>query len=220
MRNINGLLFTSCIAFILCGCARTPVGVTPITVREMSIHAAFAGPVNDNYYYYFPIDTTGGGTGPVPVFPGISGNQGWVTGSANYYIQYHQRQYTVNRIINLQPLQFEPMGTPLRFTLPSNGGKTLDFTIDLNTLNATNPSVDANIIAVDQPLSDTRMLDALGLHGSDFINAGITYSRTYSNSEMSIEPLNDILDRNGNINAATEQTAPLDIADWSISVNI
>lgn len=220
MRYISTLVFASCMIVALCGCARTPVGVTPITVREMTIRATFAGPVNDNYYYYFPIDITGGGTGPVPVFPGISGNQGWVTGSADYYIQYHQRQYTVNRIINLQPLQFEPMGTPLRFTLPSNGGKTLDFTVDLNTLNATNTSIDANIIAVDQPLSDTRMLDALGLHGSDFINVGITYSRVYTNLELNIEPVNDILDRNGNINPATDQTSPLDIADWSISVNI
>lgn len=220
MRKICRFFIASCLAVILCGCARTPVGVTPITVREMTVRVTFAGPINDSYYYYFPIDTTDGGTGPVPVFPGISGDQGWVTGSADYYIQYHQRQYTVSRIINLQPLQFEPMGTPLRFTLPPNGGRTLDFTIDLNTLNAVNASVDTNIITIDQPLSDTRILDALGLRGSDFINVGITYSRTYSNSELNIEPLNDLLDRDGVISTATEQTAPIDISDWIISVNI
>jgi hypothetical protein len=205
---------------IVYGCARTPVGVTPISVRELSIHTTFAGPINDNYYYYFPIDTTGGGTGPVPVFPGISGNQDWITGSADYYIQYHQRQYTVYKIVNLQPLQFEQMGSPLRYTLPSNNSKSLDFTIDLNTINAANTSIDVNIIAVDQPLSNTRMIDALGLHGSDFLNAGITYSRSYTNAELSIESINDILDNNGSITATTDQTAPLDIADWSISVNI
>lgn len=205
---------------MLCGCARTPAGVSPISVRELSVHAAFAGLINDNYYYYFPIDTIGGGTGPVPVFPGISGNQDWVTGSADYYIQYHQRQYTVYKITNLQPLQFEQLGSPLRYTLPSNNSKTLDFTIDLNTINAVNTSIDTNIIAVDQPLSNNRMIDALGLHGSDFINVGITYSRSYTNSELNIESINDILDNNGNITPTTDQTAPLDIADWSISVNI
>ena len=209
---------------ILSGCARSPEGAGPLTPREVSFRIDFDGPIKDNYYYFVAIDITGGGDGPTPVFPGIVTGEGWVTGSATHFVQYNLRQYTVFRITSLQPLEAEPVGSPLRSIPPEVGGKTLRFTLDLNTIGATGESIDANIIAVDQPLADIRMLDGLGQLGTQFLNLDIITDRTFTNTEdtISLESVHDVLDQNQDPvpGQPTEQTQPLDIADWTITVDV
>lgn len=215
-----------CIAVIaavvlVAGCARFPAGSTSNTIKEMSFHLEFNGPINDNYYYYVPIDTTGSGQGPVPVFPGLTVGEGWVTGSATHYVQYHQRQYTVFRITHLQPFSSEPIGAPVRSIVPEIGSKSLQFTVDLNTIAAAGDSVDVNIITTDQPLAGARLLDGLGRNGNDFINIDIKTNRTITNSEsLTPETAGDVLDQNTNIQPQNDQTNPLDITDWSITLDV
>lgn len=206
---------------MLAGCAKFPAGSTPTTVREMSFTIEFRGPINDNDWYFVPIDNTGGGLGPVPVFPGIVVGQGWVTGSATHYVQYHQRQYTVFRITSLEPFLSEPIGAPVRSTVPATGGKTLQFTIDLNAISATGDSVDFNIITTDRPFDNIRLLDGLGRTGTEFVNVDILTNRTITNSEgISPETSGDVLDQNRNIQPSNSQTDPLDITDWSVTLNV
>jgi hypothetical protein len=209
------------LAMTLAGCARFPSGTGPITTRELSFRIDFNGPINDNYFYFVPLDTTGGGDGPVPVFPGITTGEGWLTGAATHYVQYHLRQYTVFQIVTLQPFQAQPIGPPLRSTPPTAGGSTLSFTLDLNSISATGESVDANIIATDQPFADVRLLDGLGLQGTDFINLDITTDRTITNADLGVIELSgDVLDQNRTPQPVNEQTSPLDIVNFSITVDV
>jgi len=224
MHSLARLAAIFILTAILSGCARSPEGVGPLTPREVSFRIDFDGPINDNCYYFVAIDTTGGGDGPKPVFPGFVTGQGWVTGSATHFVQYHLRQYTLYRITSLQPLEAKPIGSPLRPTPPEVGGKTLRFTLDLNAIGATGESIDANIIAVDQPLADVRMLDGLGQLGTQFLVLDIFTDRTYTNTEdtISLESVYDVLDQNQDPvpGQPTEQTRPLDIADWTITVDV
>lgn len=221
MRRISLLVIFLTLTIVIAGCARMPSGSSNLTLREMTFHITFNGPINDNYHYFISIDTTGEGLGPVPVFPGDVPGQGWVTGSADFYVEYTQRQYRVYRIISLQPFASEPIGVPVRSTVPGPGGSTLSFTIDLNKLEATGDSVDVNIIAIDDPFGNIRSLDALGLKGSDFINVDIRTDRTITNLDTGpIEIPNDVLDQNGNLEPVTDLLKPLDIVDWSITLDI
>lgn len=206
---------------LLAGCSRFPAGSTSASVREMTFHIQFAGPINDNDYYFVPIDNTGGGLGPVPVFPSAIAGEGWVTGSATHYVEYHQRQYTVFQITSLQPFRSEPVGSPVRSTLPEAGSASLQFTIDLNAIHATGSSVDVNIIATDQPLANVRLLDGLGRTGNDFVEIGISFDRTITNQDsLTPEMTGDVLDQNLNTQPRNDQTDPLDITDWSITVDV
>ena len=221
MLNTSRLAIALAISSVLAGCARTPSGVATLVLKEMSFEITFSGPINNDYFYFVPLDTSGGGDGPTPVFPGIMIAEAWVTGSATYFVRYHQRQYTVHRIVSLQPFQSDPIGAPIRSTIPDAGSTTLRFTIDLNTIAATGESVDVNIIAVDQPSSDTRLLDGLGPRGTDFLNVDIATDRTITNDDViSPELPGDVLDQNGVTQSPTDQTRPLDITDWSITVDV
>ncbi|MHB8997443.1 MAG: hypothetical protein ACYC63_19530 [Armatimonadota bacterium] len=97
-------LLTALIA--LSGCARGGEGavVGPNTVIDF--YARFAGPINDAYYYFIPIDADGdlGQDGPVPVAAGPYWENGWGTGSFTHYIEYHQGQYNVYRTLMVPTL--------------------------------------------------------------------------------------------------------------------
>lgn len=208
------------------GCAKFPSGIGTVTLREMSFTIDFDRPINDDYFYFVAIDTSGGANGPVPVFPGLGvPGEGWVTGSVTHFVQYHARQYTLNRITSLAPFRSEPIGSPIRSTIPDVGSKILRFTIDLNSIGATGSSVDVNIISVDNPLSDVRLLDGLGQGGTDFLGeVSIQTDRTITNSVDSITPEtnNDVLDQNQTIvpGQPNPQTSPLDIVDWTITTDV
>ncbi|MGB9588408.1 MAG: hypothetical protein ACPL7O_09550 [Armatimonadota bacterium] len=209
---------------ILSGCARTPSGASRINPREVTFQITFDGSINDNYYYYVAIDVNGGGEWPTPVFPGLVTATGWVTGSVTHFVEYHLRQYTVYRVTNVQPLTVEPIGSPLRPTVPAIGGKTLRFTLDLDQIGATGDSIDINFITVDQPLSNTRMLDALGPLGTEFIQLDIRTDKTATNWDglSRLEPSNDVLDQNQRYvpSQPNPQSAPLDITDWAITTDV
>jgi len=211
------------------GCARFPEGTSITTVLEMSFHIDFKGPINDAYFYFIPIDTVGGGEGPTPVFPSPgSAVDEWVTGSANYYVEYHQRQYTLYQIISLHPFESKRIGAPIRSTPPDVGGTTLRFTINLNEIGATGESVDVNFIAVNQLFPDGRLLDSLGDgrigERTQFLILDIATDRTFSNlgpdNPLLPEPENDVADQNGAVQPASDLTSPLDIVDWSITVDV
>ena len=210
------------IAILAAGCALTPPGVTPTNPREMIFTINFNGPINDNYYYYIPIDTNEDTLGPVPIFPGDSPTlEGWVTGAATHYVEYHAGQYIVYRITFLQPFASEPIGNPLRYYIPQSGSRILSFTIDLDQIDATGEAVDVNIIAVDTPYQNIRNLDALGVLGTQFLNIDITSNRTFMNIEsISPETGGDVLDQNGIIQPLGEFTNPLDITSWAITINL
>jgi hypothetical protein len=88
------------VAGLLTGCARGgAVGpVVPQVLIDFTVR--FAGPINDAYYYFIPIDTDGdlGQTGPVPVAAGPYWENGWGTGSFSHYILYNQGQYNVYKV--------------------------------------------------------------------------------------------------------------------------
>lgn len=216
---------------LLSGCARSPEGAVILTAREMTFRIDFNGSINENYFYFVVIDTSGDGNGPVPIFPGVTPAEGWFTGQENpdentiinYYVQYHQRQYTLYKVTNLQPFRSEPIGAPIRSAPPGIGGSTLAFTIDLNTINAIGDSVDINIITVDQPLSNTRLIDGLGPLGTSFLaEVDILTDRTITNTSEgpALEVPEDVLDQNRVIQPANQETNPLDIIDWSITTDV
>ena len=214
------------LTILLGGCARFPTGVGTTTLREMSFTIDFDAPINDDYYYFVAIDTSGGGDGPVPVFPGVGvPGQGWVTGSADFFVQYHARQYTVNKVSLNPAFVTSPFGAPIRSTIPDAGSKTLRFTIDLNAIGATGPSVDINIIAVSDKEASDRLLDGLGVGGTQFLSeVNIQSDRTITNLEDSLQPetSHDVLDQNQTIvpGQPTPQTAPLDIVNWTITTDV
>lgn len=220
---------TTCSAFMafsLCalfaGCARSPEGKTPLSVREITFRIEFAGPISNTYYYFIAIDTTGGDPGPIPVFPGAVPAEGWVTGSATHYVQYHNHQYVLFKIISLQPFRSEPIGAPTRFVVPSAQGNSLYFTLDLNAIGATGYTIDVNVIAVNQLPPNARLIDGLGPLGTSFLNnLDISSDRQISNSD-SLEPerQNDVLNENGLAQPTSDETRPLDITDWIITLDV
>lgn len=94
-------------AAVLGGCARggttSPVGPSVV----VDFYARYAGPINDAFYYFIPIDADGdfGQDGPVPVAAGPYWENGWGTGSFTHYIQYHQGQYNVYQAVTVPTLQ-------------------------------------------------------------------------------------------------------------------
>lgn len=215
-----GILFATVI--VVAGCARFPEGSVVVPIREMTFTIEFAGPINDNYYYFVPIDVNAEGQGPVPVFPSPGTGPQWLTGSATHYIQYHQRLYTVYRITNLQPLEAEPIGGTINPRLPEPEEKTLRFTIDLNALEASGDSVLVNFMALDDPFSEVRLVDALGPLGGNYLNIEILSDRTFRNNDpINIPELpGDVRNQNMNIQPSNELTDPLDIVDWTITLNL
>ena len=188
----------------------------PPDSRELTCTIDFVGAINDNNHYYIAIDATGGGDGPRPGF----GPAGWLAGSADYYVEYHQGQYTLYRVLSLEPFQSAPIGTPVRYTLPGVGGNRLDFTIDLDAIGAVGSSIDLNIIATDQPFGSVRLLDGLGLMGASFINVDITADRVIANSSLVLESVGDVLNQDAIVQPISDVTRPIDIADFVVTVDV
>lgn len=82
------------------GCARggPDVPTTPQAVVDFWIN--FAGPINDAFYYFIPIDTDGdfGDDGPLPVAAGPYWENGWGTGSYTHFVEYHLGQFSVYKV--------------------------------------------------------------------------------------------------------------------------
>jgi hypothetical protein len=212
----------TCIA-LLSGCARFPSGGVQTKVRQLLVNISFNGPIDDNCYYFIAIDTTGSAVGPQPVFPASDGSTGeeWLTGSANYYVMYHARDYTVYKISSLHPFSSVLIGRPVTYALPDVGGKTLALTLDLNSISATGNNIDLNIITLNQLIPEGRLLDGLGLKGTSFVNLDISSNRTYQNqNQIQPEGPNDVLDQNGVIQPPSDVTRSIDIVDWTISTNL
>jgi len=208
-------LFVLICAFLQ-GCARTPVGTPSTSKREMTFQIEFNAPINEAYYYFVAIDTTGGEPHPTPVFPTINTGDRWLTGSATYFVQYHQGQYMVFRINNLDTFDITQIGTPLRFD--RRDPSRLNFTLDLNAINASGESVDINIITCDQVSAPNRFIDAIGPLGTQYLEIGITSDHDVTNT--GIEPTDDVLDQDGKPVSPGELTRPLDIKSFFINVDV
>jgi len=223
LRQLTKYIIFPIALWILAGCARFPADTHASVVRSMSFQITYDGPVDENAYYFTVIDIHGAGTGPLPVFPNpeVPAGNDWVTGSATHFVMYHQRQYTLYRIDHLNPLQYAPIGVPIRSSLPDPGSSTLNFTIDLDAIGATDPTVDINIISLNQLSPDGRLLDALGPLGGDFLNLDIRSNRTFRNSELSRpEGPDDVLNQNGISQLSTGPTKSIDILDWTITTSV
>lgn len=93
------VLLAAALVVVLSGCAFGGTGVvTPSVVLDFYVR--LAGPVNDAFYYFIPIDADGdfGQDGPVPVAAGPFWENGWGTGSFTHYLEYHQGQFTVFQV--------------------------------------------------------------------------------------------------------------------------
>lgn len=210
---------------VLAGCARSPSGVTPPTVRKMSFEITFAGPINDAYHYFVVLDTAGGITGPTPLFPGVlPGTEGWVIAPATHYIEYTGGQYMAYRITSLDPpLPPEFADVLLSPTRPEPGSASLSFTISLDEIGATGDSLNVNVIAIHDPSAPIRLIDGLGLRGMDFVHIDITRPDDPDDTRLGdIEGTNDVLDQNQQQvpGQPTEQTKPLDIDYWAITIDV
>lgn len=91
------------------GCAYGGGPTGPEVVVDFQMR--MAGPINESFYYFIPIDTDGdlGVDGPVPVAAGPNWGNGWGTGSFSHYVEYHQGQYNVYRT-NVQVRLVTPGG--------------------------------------------------------------------------------------------------------------
>lgn len=217
---------------MVAGCARSPEGVVVTTPRLVTFRIELGAPVIDSpeYHYYIAIDATPSGTGPTPVFPtpGVTPENEWLTGSATHFIEYTQHAYTVYKIKNVQPFEIEQnLGAPYNATLPEPGGKTLLCTVDLNELGITSNFVDINFICIYQPAPDVRMIDGLGPGAIDYlseVNVGTDQTIRNANSLDPTDRLErelDVLDEDRMFvpGQPTAITGPLDIVDWTITVD-
>ena len=190
-----------------------------------SFEITFAGPINDAYHYFIVLDTAGGITGPTPLFPGVlPGTEGWVIAPATHYIEYTGGPYIAYRITSLDPpLPPAFVGALLGYIRPEPGSASLSFTISLDEIGATGDSINVNVIAIDDPSAPIRLIDGLGLRGMDFVNVDITTDDVVRDADLGdIEGTNDVLDQNQQQvpGQPTEQTRPLDIVDWTITIDV
>lgn len=199
------------------GCARTPSGISTPQRREATFQIQFDAPINEAFYYFVAIDTnTADGKYPTPVFPSPLTGDRWVTGGVTYFVRYHQGQYLVYKVNNIDTFDVTPIGTPVRFD--RSDPSILRFTIDLNAIQATGQSIEVNFITANQLGAPNRLLDALGKFGTDFLEIGIAYDQTISNT--SIETSGDVLNENREIQPPTDITRALDIKDFRIQVDV
>jgi len=223
--RLPALLIAILSVALISGCARSPVGTVLARVKPLTVNLTFDAPLNDKFHYYTVIDTDGGGTGPIPVFPGIAPGLGWVTGSATHFVEYYRGVFTLCQFVPAgQFVQFRQIGTPIS---PSVGSQTLSFTIDLNDLAVPGDSIDVNFITVgdplDNPLIQHRTIDAVYEGGASVLNVSVTKDDTIDNARLGYpEPpfSDDLLNENGVHVDATDITRPLDIRGWSIGIDI
>ncbi len=212
------LLTAVLLAVLIPGCAKTPDTADIAPPRVLDVALTLSAPPNDNFYYYMVIDANGGGDGPMPVVVSDVAGQGWVTGSATHFVEYHQGRFTIYKFLDPDDFQqYSPIGSPARY---SAVGRTILFSVDITDLQVTGESVDVNFIALDNPFDEHRTLDALISAGTSALNVNITRDDTINNERLGfIELPNDLL-RDGVPTPVSDVTQSLDILDWSIEINI
>ncbi len=89
------------LAVVLAGCARGGEGQEPVVPHQViDIVVRYARPINDAFYYFIAIDGDNDpNDGPVPVASGPYWGNGWGTGSMTHYVEYHQGQYQLFRVV-------------------------------------------------------------------------------------------------------------------------
>ena len=204
-----------------------------------------AGTIDPNDYYFVAFNTsnvanpTAGLTGgPCPVV--TSGGNGFVSGAATQYVEYHGTNsfaiYSFTPGTNLYTAQY--VGSPSQFQVTSN---TLQFRIPLSYLATSSiPVTSINHIQINflnydninnSVLFSAVHFDALGnsLPSSGQLNDYITISTgqgaTYNNTTEDIEPEGDVeqttpsgigYQQDPNEGSTADQS--LDIVGWSVQV--
>jgi len=231
---------------MLPGCAKYPSGGSASTTADLLITMTVAGQINPNDYYFVAFNTsnvanpTAGLTGgPCPVV--TSGGNGFVSGAATQYVEYHGTNsfaiYSFTPGTNLYTAQY--VGSPSQFQVMSN---TLQFRIPLSYLATSSiPVTSINHIQINfmnyDNINDSVQFipvhfDSLGnsIPGSGELNDYITISTgqgaTYNNVSEDIEPQGDVEvttnNSGGYIQDSTSETSSadqsLDIVGWSVQV--
>ena len=200
------------------GCARTPAGVSAQVKRQLLVQMTVRGTINQNDHYFFAIDATGStAQGPVPVIAPPWGN-GWGAGSITHYVQVDVLQPSFYGFYQFQTgslLASTYLGTPLAFD-PIQNTNTIRFTLDLDQIKDSSGAlpnqINVNFINTDRiPLDpndrSSKLVDALGFQGSNYITLNVQSSHLYRNAD-SVEPesAGDVADPD------------LDITDWQVEV--
>lgn len=219
LMMVAGILMTT-------GCARVPdEAAGPLVRRTLTVDFTVAGRINPLYYYYIALDTGGNPVeGPVPVVAFPWGN-GWGTGKITHFVLYHLGTFGVFRFVpGTDLLQADALGTPFDFNRPEDApGNRIRVTLDVDaTLGQDVNVVNLNIIATDriniEPTSlETKVVDALGFTGNQFLTLPLDIPQTFTNSQLT-DP-----EQAGDVPPALQpgvEEEDLDIIDWSAEVQI
>ncbi len=233
------------------GCAITPSGANSASTRQIICTMDVAGTINPNDYYFVIFNNandTSGAAGPDPPIAPDWGGNGFVTGSATSYMEFHNglgtAGYAFGNITTLAAGNLEalpPTIQPISYESVVTGTSTeLQFRIPLSYLatstipTASITSVQINFINTNQTplvaITTPKLFDALGnTLNSATLNEPITIPTqqdgTYSNSTfpgVSTEPTGqDVASTlgTGTPTATSDPDAPnLDITNWSVQI--
>jgi hypothetical protein len=208
------------------GCARVPDEVTGDQVRRrLTVSFSVAGQVNPQYFYFIAIDADGNpSSGPVPVVTAPFGN-GWVTGSVTHYVEFHLGVFGVFRFVpDTNLLVADSLGSPFEFNQPQQPpGNRISATLDVDrTLGTDVNLINLNIITtdridIDPTFTGTKIFDALGASGNQFLTLPLNVTQTFTNAQ-SPDP-----ETAGDLPPASSQGvdfSALDITDWTIQVQV
>lgn len=211
----------------LSDCAKFP-SETITSVKRLTFSMTVDGQINSNYIYIFalrplnqlnPIDQ-----GPLPVIAPPWGN-GFVAGNCTYFVRWDPTTspaYTLYQFRDSTLQQWFPIGVPVIYTdVPTTGGKTLTFELDLSQIAPTADaasqyqSIQINLLTMNtapQGTTGSKVWDAIG-NGNDpsqvntYLTIPLNVNGTYNNLRYNgIEPKGDSPDPD------------LDITDFSVEV--
>lgn len=212
---------------LLANCAKFP-SESVVSFKRLTFTMTVAGQINPNYIYIFALRPTNvlnpTDQGPLPVIAPPWGN-GLMAGNCAYFVQWSPTTspaYTLYQFKDSTLQQFFPIGIPVTYTdVPSTGGSTLSFELDLSQIAPTADlasqyqSIQINYLTMDrapQGTTGTKVWDALG-NGNDpsqvntYITVPLNVNGLYNNTRYNgLEPKGDCPDPD------------LDITDFSVEV--
>ena len=228
------------------GCAITPSGVNNASTKQIICTMDVAGVINPNDFYFVVFNNandTSGAAGPDPPQAPDWGGNGFVTGSATSYMEFHlgiggTTGYGFGNISTLAAgnLQaFAPSTPPISY---ETGSSELQFRIPLSYLatstipTASITSIQINFINTNQTpttaIVTPKLFDALGntlVNINEPITIPTQQDGTYSNSTfpgLSTEPSSqDVASTlgTGTPTATSDSDAPnLDITNWTVQI--
>jgi hypothetical protein len=233
MKKVLALL----VVVALVGCAKFPKNGSGALTKRLTFTMTVAGEINPNFIYIIALrpsnDVNPTTDGPKPVVGPPWGN-GFVSGNATYFVRWDPLTSPAYILYKFQPgtdtgdpnnadlTQFAQVGTPIAFQDVPNGGRTIQFELDLSqiadSVDAANlfQSLQVNFLTMDKAPTGTtpvnKALDAIGdsrlpSQINDWLTIPLRTTGVFDNNHFSqIEPTGDV------------QDPDLDISDFSIEV--